>query len=278
MIFYFSATGNTRWAATTLAKALGEEAIDMAAALYPKRGEQLLRYALSRAETVGLCFPVHGWRPAPLARHFLCQVQLAEADGRPARIGAGGHYCWALCTAGDDIGESMERLETLIAQRGWQTDSRFSLIMPESYVGLPFMNVDKPDKEEEKRRTAALTLAQHIAPVLNARRHDVTMTYKGHWPRLNSRLLGAVFERHIVGDRPFRVDSKRCTACGRCAAVCPVGDIDGGPGRQPQWLHTDRCMSCFACYHHCPARAIDYGSRTKGKGQYHYESITDKAT
>ena len=271
MIFYFSATGNTRWAAQTLASALNEDTVDIADALYPKQGATQLRFTLNQGESVGLCFPVHGWRPAPLVRQFISQVQLTDTDGSQARCGGkDGHYCWALCTAGDDIGETMERLQTLMARRDWQTDSRFSLIMPESYVGLPFMDVDKPEKEKAKLRVADNALRKDILPALQRRQHGLTMTHRGNWPRVNSRLLGAVFERHIVGDKHFRVDAGRCIACGRCAVVCPVNDIEGGPGQQPQWLHNGRCMSCFSCYHHCPERAIDYGARTRGKGQYYF--------
>jgi AraC-like DNA-binding protein len=64
------------------------------------------------------------------------------------------HYCYALCTAGDDIGMTMEYLNKDLAEKELCTHSTFSLKMPESYVGLPFMDVDPKEKEIEKKREA----------------------------------------------------------------------------------------------------------------------------
>ena len=250
MIFYFSCTGNTRWAAETLAKNLGEELIDMAI--------QGRVPALAEGERIGFCFPVHGWRPPRLVREYVRNLRIAKS---------GKHYCWALCTAGDDIGLSMEYLNDDLAQVGLHADSVFSLIMPESYVGLPFMDVDNPDKEWTKIETAKQMLAEFTEDI-REQREGLTKTYKGHWPRINSRIIGEAFVRWIISDKPFRV-TDACIACGTCAKVCPTHDIDGGSGRKPTWKHTGNCLSCFACYHHCPTRAIRYGKRTENKGQYY---------
>ena len=93
---------------------------------------------------------------------------------------------------------------------------------------------------------------------------------------LATDFIAALRQRHRLAavereKRPFRVDAEKCIKCGKCAAVCPVGDISFKKGCTPQWKHNGKCLSCFACYHHCPTRAIEYGGRTKGKGQYYYE-------
>ena len=55
------------------------------------------------------------------------------------------------------------------------------------------------------------------------------------------------------------------------ANVCPVGDIKGGHGTYPEWLHHKDCLTCFTCYHHCPHHAIEFGRQTQKKGQYFYK-------
>ena len=52
-------------------------------------------------------------------------------------------------------------------------------------------------------------------------------------------------------------DAVRCTACGRCVALCPAEAI--APGDE---LHTDpaRCIRCCACVKGCPAAARSYDS------------------
>ena len=254
MIFYFSSTGNTRWAAQQLSKATGEQLVSMAdhptGKISPK---------LADGERVGFCFPVHGWRPHVLVRAFVARLHLA----------AGDHYVYALCTAGDNIGETIDLLEEDLHRRGIALDSAFSLIMPESYVGLPFMDVDTQDKEQAKIREAAKRLEAYTADILN-RTKGVRQLDRGRWPRINSRVLGGYFANHLITDKPFHVEADSCSKCGTCASVCPVHDITGGPGQLPRWRHNGSCLTCFACYHHCPHHAIEYGRRTQHKGQYYF--------
>lgn len=265
MIFLFSCTGNTRWAAQQIAKALDEQIVDVATVLYPKAGDtaQETPFTLRPGETIGFCFPTHGWRPAPVMRQFIERRLAFAAD--PSE-----HYCWALTTAGDSTGRTMRRLQDLLAAKGLNLASTFSLIMPESFVGLPLMDVDKPEKERRKLDQARQAIDSIVVPALLRRESGVEEPHAGACPDLKSGLIGHVFEHWIVGDRQFRVDPKRCVGCGKCADLCPVNNIQGGKKQQPVWLHTGRCISCFACYHHCPQRAIEYGSRTKGKGQYFF--------
>lgn len=258
MIFYLSCTGNTLWAARRLSDATGERLIDIAAA-----GDDEQHYAPTAGERIGFCFPVHGWRPPLMVRKFI---------GRLAIDGAEGHYCYALCTAGDNIGETVDLLRSDLKERGIRLDSTFSLLMPESYVGLPFMDVDTPEKELSKIARAAEQLTE-IGRYITVRQKGVEIVVRGRWPRINSRVLGAYFTHKLITDKPFHVTDDRCIKCGECARHCPVGNIAWQPGELPAWKHTGRCMTCFACYHHCPKHAIEFGNRTKGKGQYFFKNI-----
>lgn len=260
MIFYLSCTGNTKWAATQIAQATGERMLYLPDVL------SVHSYTLTDNERLGFCFPVHGWRPPLMLRQFISQLSIANPHG---------HYTYAVCTAGDDIGETMDILQADLASVGIHLDSAYSLIMPESYVGLPFMDVDKPLAEKRKKEKAAADLSEHMSDIVERRRGKSKLV-KGRWPKTNSRILGHVFAKHLVSDRLFRVESDRCSRCGRCASLCPAHDIDGGSGKTPQWLHNGHCLTCFACYHHCPTRAIAFGWMTKGKGQYYYERRTDR--
>jgi len=259
MIFYLSGTGNTRWAAHVLGEVLHEKLVDISLIHDDIQDEKT--FVLDQSERIGFCFPVHGWRPPILFRQFIAKMNLKNAEG---------HYCWALCTAGDDIGMSMEYLNDDLAKKGLHADSIFSLLMPESYVGLPFMDVDKPKNENSKKRKASEDLKK-IADIVTRREKGITMTYKGHWPRINSYLLGAAFVNWLITDKPFHVNEKRCIGCGKCVDSCVTGNIVSKVDGTPQWLHNGRCLICFACYHHCPVHAIEYGNRTKNKGQYYYK-------
>lgn len=254
MLFYLSCTGNTQWAARQIAAQTGERLTNLREAIL---GD--CRYSLAEGERLGFALPIHGWRPPRLVREFVRRMVL---DTTP-------DYAYVVWTAGDNIGLATEMLAGDLGRRGVRLDSAFSLIMPESYVGLPFMDVDTPDNEKRKIGKAASDLKGFIDDIL-ARRRGVAKTVKGVLPWLLTYPIGGLFAKLIVSDKPFRVVGERCIKCGRCAAVCPVADIDGGKGKMPRWKRNGKCLSCFACYHHCPAHAIEYGCRTRHKGQYYF--------
>jgi NAD-dependent dihydropyrimidine dehydrogenase PreA subunit len=54
------------------------------------------------------------------------------------------------------------------------------------------------------------------------------------------------------------VDSRRCTGCGACVEVCPVGAIrliEEAAGRHAE-IDQARCQQCEVCVEACPERAI----------------------
>lgn len=260
MIFYFSGTGNTRWLAHTLAEALHEPIYSIADML--RHGDNGSRLQMAPDERIGFCFPVHGWRPPFIVRQFVRNLRL-QVDGAV-------HYTYAFATCGDDVGQTFDYLRTDLRQAGLLLDSVFSIIMPESYIFPLVDTLDKPDVAEQKKRDAYDEF-NRILPMIEQRKVGVKDFNRSRWPWINSHLLGSFFLGHWVTDRPFRVDAERCNRCGKCAKVCPVGNIACEPGQTPHWQHNGMCTTCFACYHHCPAHAIDFGHRTKGKRQYFFE-------
>lgn len=218
-----------------------------------------LPFEVAEGERIGFCFPVHGWRPPKTVRDFISRL----------RIDAKGHYVFALCTAGDNIGETMDILRGDLHKRGIHLDASFSLIMPESYLGLPFFYLDKPEKENLKKETSAKQLEGFISEIIA--RQTASSLVLGKWPKTNSRVLGAFFTKHLLTDKPFHADSKACTGCGACARNCPVENITYDKDAMPVWGRNHTCIACFSCYHHCPHNAIEYGCLTKGKGQYFFE-------
>ena len=232
MIFYFSGTGNTRWAAETLAQATGERML-----FIPEEQQGRCEYTLREDERIGFVFPTHGWQPPRIVRNFIKKMYIDHAEG---------HYCYAFTTCGDSIGVTMAILNGDLRKVGLpEATSLFSLVMPESYVCLPFMYTDTPEKEQRKIARAHEQMKEFAELIVN-------------------RKAG---ETHIW--KKFTVDSETCIHCGKCEKVCPTGDVSLTDGL-PVWHHDGSCTCCLACYHHCPKHAINYGKITRRRGQYYF--------
>lgn len=257
MIFYFSGTGNTKWAAKHVAARLNEQL-----KFIPDELSTDMTYTVNPGESIGFIIPVHGWRPPLLVRRFLSQCQFIHTD----KV-----YTYIIYTAGDSIGKAVEIFENDLKHHGLTVDAALSLIMPESYVGLPFMDVDKVEKEKAKKLKAAEELEVFVSDVILPKKQDIRKVVKGPVPSFFSGPIGSFFVNRLITDKRFHVDADRCLQCGMCASVCPVNDIEGGKGKMPSWKHNGQCLTCFSCYHHCPTHAIEFGRQTQKKGQYYYD-------
>ena len=256
MIFCFSAMGNTLFAAKKVSEACGERLV-----LISGTGEERGVYTIDNGENIGIFFPVHGWQPPKNVLRFIENTTF-KFSKQP--------FCYTLCTAGDTVGEAVDILKSALRQKNITLHSGYSLIMPESYVGLPFMDVDNQEKEKQKIESSKTLLNEYIPQILSKEK-GVMLVHRGKHPKINSRVIGGFFHKKLVTDKPFSVEKQRCTKCGACARLCPTNDIEGEKGTFPTWKHNGYCLSCFKCYHHCPTHAIEYGKRTKKKGQYYFK-------
>ena len=278
MIFYFSGTGNSKWAAKTLALETGDTLVSI-----PEVINSDCSFTLEKDEHVGFIFPIHGWRVPNIVKEFLTKLTIKTLGEDTSHV---KHYCFCLVTAGDSIGKAMERfqqqLKSVTVNDALSLKAVCSLIMPESYVGLPSMDVDTKEKELEKKELASKQLKE-FSNILKQHPHKDSnhiwgwnQLIRGPIPSFFSGPVGGFFERFLITDKPFHVDSRRCVKCGICANVCPVSDIKGGLGFEPEWLHNGKCLTCFSCYHHCPHHAIEFGKRTQKKGQYFYNKLSKR--
>ena len=278
MIFYFSGTGNSKWAAKTLALETGDTLVSI-----PEVINSDCSFTLEKDEHVGCIFPIHGWRVPNIVKEFLTKLTIKTQGEDTSHV---KHYCFCLVTAGDTIGKAMERfqqqLKSITVNDALSLKAVCSLIMPESYVGLPGMDVDTKEKELEKKELASKQLKE-FSNILKQHPHKDSnqiwgwnQLIRGPIPSFFSGPVGGFFERFLITDKPFHVDSRRCVKCGICANVCPVSDIKGGLGFEPEWLHNGKCLTCFSCYHHCPHHAIEFGKRTQKKGQYFYNKLSKR--
>ena len=89
MIYYFSGTGNSKWAAERLAEILGDQAKD------------IMKERITQAQqeqVIGLVFPIYAWGVCEPMLSFVKQGIKTDA------------FVFALGTCGEDCGKSMKQL------------------------------------------------------------------------------------------------------------------------------------------------------------------------
>ncbi len=240
MIFYFSGTGNSEWAAKKIAEKINDKIINIVGA-----GDSL--YTFEKDQTVGIVFPVYAWGPPQVVIDF------------SRKIITNGSFVFAIGTCGENIGNTMKILSKVLP-----LNSGYSIIMPNNY--MIFGDVDNMEDTDIKIEKAKIRIDNICANIKN--RLNVFDISTGKFIILKS-LINYMFNKSGRSAKPFYAKDS-CTSCGLCEKICPSKIITIKEGR-PFW--GEKCYQCLACVNRCPQKAIEYGKATAGKGRYYFPQI-----
>jgi ferredoxin len=223
MVFCFSATGNSLYAA----RCLDSEVVSI---------PQLMdRDNLSfRAERIGIVAPIYGHEMPEMVKEFI----------RRADFDTG--YLYLVLTYGCRHASAVELAENVFRKAGKRPDYIHTLLMVDNFLPAfdmwQQMNLDKDvegqirsirrDVENQKQEIEAVTPEDREA-------HASYLETVHHMPET------------VWADFRF---TEECIGCGICTKVCPAGCIRLEHGRA---VRTGRnCQACMACIHACPETAI----------------------
>ena len=245
MIYYFSGTGNSKWAAEELARRTGDRAQSIPALL--KSG---VAPSLADQKNVGIVFPIYAWGAPDIVERF-CRLLHPEADA----------YAYAVCTCGDEAGKAMRRLRRFFA---WE--SAWSISMPGNYI----IGFDADSETDQRRKiSAARQKLAVIAEAVLANTH-VYNVHEGSTPGIKTTLIYPMFKVAARRTKPFFV-TDACNGCGLCESICPAEAIRLESGK-PRWVRP-ACEQCLGCINRCPQAAIQYGQDTAARKRYSFREM-----
>lgn len=234
-IYYFTGTGNSQMLAEELAARLpGCAAVPMT------------REGADIAGCTGFVFPVYFAGLPNFVRAFLEASRFAPDA-----------WCFGIANNGGMAGAALGVTDRLLRARGARLDAGFAIKMPDNFIPL----FTPPDAAgQQKLFAAARKRLDEVAEAVQARR--VTRVRR---PNVLTERYYEHFRMRIPAyGRKFRV-TDACVGCGRCAAVCPVGNVALRDGK-PVW--GEACEACFACLQYCPTEAVQCGKGSEKRARY----------
>lgn len=248
MILYFSATGNTKYIATELAKALGDNVLDLR-----ERIRQKDYSPIRSKKPFILCSPVYVCEPPLFLIAFLRKTKL---------IGSPDVY--SVFTSGGYAGISEFIVRCLMRKKHYKGSAEIK--MPRNYIASN-MYPELETAEIERRIRQAGRKIQETADVIRAGDH-LKSRHIRLWEILVTLPFNPVWYHLEQGVKDFHVKDN-CISCGKCERLCPLQVISMDNGK-PVWKGKT-CAHCMSCIQNCPAAAIEYGEKTKGKKRYYFE-------
>ncbi len=245
MIFYFSATGNSKYVARRIAAATGDKAISIADCR-KSRG-----FSFDESDkTVGIVSPTYAWGLPVVVREFLQKLTLRTKPD----------YLWFTATYGTTPGQTGKFAEAILKANGLSVSAKFSVKMPDTWT--PIYDLSDKSKVQRINEAAEKQIDRIIHAIRNHARGDFM---KNKPPLLLAKAFYGLEYDAMRRTSHFSVENT-CIGCGLCARNCPVSAIEIRE-KKPVWVE-DQCAMCLGCLHHCPKFAIQYGRRTKRHGQY----------
>lgn len=246
MLFYFSATGNTRQVALWIAERLGERAVDI------ETISGAYSYRLDKDERLGFAFPVYFGTVPSIVADFLGRLHVEVESG---------YYGYIITTSGPAPANAVGQMRRLMLKHGLTLNAAFSVKTIDTF--LPFFTL--PDGAERARLESETEVQAKFAAEQIADRTRTSLR-KDIFERMTTRFESPIY--YVARKTRAFCVSDACTGCGLCASHCPSHAIElSDETHKPKWVRAE-CMLCLRCLHHCPHEAIDYGRWTRGKSRY----------
>ena len=232
LIYWFSGTGNSLYAAKKLSAALGD------ITLVQITDEPPTGPVGGEGETVGFVFPSYYGNLPRIVRNFISGLNINS-----------GTYIFSVVTMGVPFGRgSIAALEKVLAEKEMKLSYGRGILMPANYIikynPMFIGRVAKADR--------------HIKRIVDEIKAKKPVIKK------NSMISDSLYKDIKSLDKNFTV-SEKCKGCGLCEKICPVKNIKL-ENSKPVWQR--RCEHCVACISWCPSRAIEYGNKTTSRNRY----------
>ena len=245
MVFYFSATGNSKFVADRVQERFGGHTCDMAKAF----NKGMTDFTFEEGEKAVFVFPVYYAGLPSIVSNFIASMNFIGPDPEITGI-----FTYGSLAFGAD-----KQFKKAIQAKGKKVRAVYDVKMVENCIFMFNIPI---------REAALMTLKRandRIRDVLDSMEYNHRVTFKSNLFAGAISGLEQSLYKSSCGTQKFWVSDK-CIGCGLCQTICPAKAIDMDEGR-PVWVK-DKCVHCAGCIMRCPAEAIQYGKSTEKRNRY----------
>lgn len=238
MIYYFTGTGNSEWAA----KALAEKTNDTVQFINQDTEP-------TKDDIIGIVFPIYAWGVPGPVEDFLRRISIKKET-----------YVYAVATCGSNCGRVDDQIEKLIKR---PLNAILSLSLPNNYIQGGDCDTEPTIK---KKFGKAIPRLDNFAELVNNREYGAIVD-RGPLPTVMTKVIHPAFLKFATSDKKFSVNDS-CGGCGACVNNCPLKNITLKDGK-PTW--NGNCAQCTSCINRCPNKAIQYGNSMPTRIRYFFK-------
>jgi len=175
MIFYFSATGNSKYVARRISETIGENMVSMEDCIRNRR----FMFDIPAGERIGFVFPVYFYGLPRLVEDFVSRMQIFTKER---------NYTYVALTMGGSSGTASKNLERRLSRAGLSLDASFGVIMPDTWTPMfdlsdESANAKVLDKAEPEIAEICRMVSDRVCGDLNG--------HKGFWRFLSPVMRGS---------------------------------------------------------------------------------------
>lgn len=232
---YFSGTGNTKHCSEYLMQLLDEKASS-----YSIENEKAIDTIRSSDEII-FAYPVYYSYLPKIVHDFIVNNSAIWK----------GKEIFVVATMGLFSGDGAGCAARLFKKYGAKISGGLHIKMPDCIGDVELLK--KPLEENRK------IIAKADEKIENASKQILRGKYPKNGLSFISRLIGLFGQRLYFRKKTKRyyggvkADPAKCIACGLCASICPMNNIEVKDGAVN---FSGKCTMCYRCFSSCPKQAI----------------------
>ncbi len=244
VFYYFSGTGNTQLIVKKMCDTFHELGVDVSAFKINETDPE----KVDVSKIIGLAFPIAAQASYKFILEFI--EKLPESNGTKV---------FMVDTLAGFSGAIIGPLRKILNNKGYETIGAHEIIMPNNFC-LKKINENADRIKIERGLSSA---RKYAIDLVEGRTSWGRIPF---FPDLMYRITASKYPWEFLRKMiPIELEKEKCTSCGLCVKLCPVGNITLEDGI----VFSDKCQLCMRCFSYCPTEAIGF----KNKQYLRYKAV-----